>query len=568
APLLRACLLDTSDASVPTMTGTYRLAQPLLAYLTGIAAPQLRIDEVPLVELEEDGALEDQLIDEETKRQLTRFIEASADSRFASQTFLLLLQGMDSALLKSLCAAIFAELGYATAELDGKRLRRAYERWGGRHSTLVNHLRVLCRDAVLCNTVIVLTDCQSLMGSIEGESTDDILDEVLHMLFDMHRYVVVLNPSLPRVLESAHRYLDHGVMPFRLRIDAPDADLRRRAWIKHAARYDLELDPEFIEQLVDGFHFTEERLPILLKEVATKTLLLDLPNVKDLVIEACRAEAQSGQIGVAKELKTSYRLRDVIAPEHTLDLLSELLTHVRYRRRVVEEWGFARHSGNRNVTAVFHGPSGTGKTMAASMIANELGLSIYRVDMASILSKYIGETERNLEQLFERAEAMNVVIFLDEAESLFGKRTENKDAHDRYANYQTAYLLQRIETYAGLVILATNLLGNIDKAFLRRFRFVINFPFPTTEQRKTLWRQAFPSATPIADDVDFDLLGEKAVLAGGSIQTAAISAAFRAAAQDVPVSMHHIVKSIEREYTKGGKVFVASDFGDAAIVYL
>jgi SpoVK/Ycf46/Vps4 family AAA+-type ATPase len=284
-------------------------------------------------------------------------------------------------------------------------------------------------------------------------------------------------------------------------------------------------------------------------------------TLPQLLIDACRAEAQAEPLGIAKELRMPHSLADIVLPADTRDLLDELLSHVRYREKVIDEWGFSRkYVGSRNLSVLFHGPPGTGKTMAASIVANELNLSLYRVDLASVLSKYIGETEQHLAQLFDRAEAMNVVLFFDEAEGLFGKRTETRDAHDRYANLQIGYLLQRIETYPGIVILSTNLKSNMDKAFLRRFRFVIEFPFPAGEQRRLLWRQAFPPAVPLADDLDFELLAQRASLAGGSIQNVALSAAYRAAAEEAPVSMRHLLKAIEREYAKLSKVFLHSDF--------
>jgi SpoVK/Ycf46/Vps4 family AAA+-type ATPase len=182
------------------------------------------------------------------------------------------------------------------------------------------------------------------------------------------------------------------------------------------------------------------------------------------------------------------------------------------------------------------------------------------VDLANLLSKYIGETEKHLAQLFDQAESMNVVLYFDEAESLFSKRTETHDAHDRYANLQTGYLLQRIETYPGIVILSTNLLRNMDTAFTRRFKFMIEYPFPGTEQRHQLWRKAFPPGAPLADDVDFELLADKATLSGGNINNIALRAAFYAAAEKNAVGMGHILRAVEREYDKLGKVFSAGDF--------
>ncbi|WP_186143232.1 AAA family ATPase [Burkholderia gladioli] len=279
------------------------------------------------------------------------------------------------------------------------------------------------------------------------------------------------------------------------------------------------------------------------------------------LFDACREQSQRTQLAVAQEVRTRYRFDDIVLPDETRDWLLEVLHYARNRHQVVEGWGFdAKHLASRNLSVLFHGPSGTGKTMAASIIANELNLGLFRIDLASIVSKYIGETEKQLAQLFDQAEAMNVVLFFDEAEGLFAKRTDTRDAHDRYANLQTGYLLQRIETYQGIVILSTNLLQNIDKAFLRRFRFIVEYPFPSEAQRLALWRNAFPAATPLGDDLDFALLAERAPLSGGNINNIAIGAAFLAAAEGAAVGWRHLLQATEREYRKLGKVFVPHEF--------
>ncbi|WP_186117274.1 AAA family ATPase [Burkholderia gladioli] len=284
------------------------------------------------------------------------------------------------------------------------------------------------------------------------------------------------------------------------------------------------------------------------------------PDTQQL-FDACREQSQRTQLAVAQEVRTRYRFDDIVLPDETRDWLLEVLHYARNRHQVVEGWGFdAKHQASRNLSVLFHGPSGTGKTMAASIIANELNLGLFRIDLASIVSKYIGETEKQLAQLFDQAEAMNVVLFFDEAEGLFAKRTDTRDAHDRYANLQTGYLLQRIETYQGIVILSTNLLQNIDKAFLRRFRFIVEYPFPSEAQRLALWRNAFPAATPLGDDLDFALLAERAPLSGGNINNIAIGAAFLAAAEGTVVGWRHLLQATEREYRKLGKVFVPHEF--------
>ncbi|PMS11830.1 ATP-binding protein [Trinickia caryophylli] len=568
APLQRYCLIEASGANVAAMAGSYRLAQPVLAYLVGLAAPQLHLDGTLLADVVADGPLDEHLVDERLKHQLRRFVENGELQSMHKCTFMLRFEGADDAMMESLCAASFDSLGYTTARLDARDIRRSYDAANGRRAGLMKLLRVLCRDAVLCNQLLLLTHAQCLAesGGREPQAARDpqadLLDDVFGLLFETQRYVGVVNGPARALAQCAHRFVSHEVVPITLRVEAPDAHLRRSAWLKYAERVDLVLDEGLLERLVDGYRFTEERIAIILKEVVSHRWLVDSErDLSNRLVDACRAEAEASQLGIAQEIKRAHRLTDIVAPSDTIDQLNELLSHMKYRRQVVDEWGFAgKHAGSCNLSALFHGPSGTGKTMGAAVIANELQMSLYRVDLASVMSKYIGETEQHLSQLFEWAEGRNVVLFFDEAEALFGKRTETKDAHDRYANLQIGYLLQRIETHPGLVILATNLMPNIDKAFLRRFRFLIEFPFPSAEQREALWRQSFPGGVPLASDVDFELLAHRAALAGGSIHNVVLSAAFRAAAEGTPVQMHHVVRSLEREYEKIGKLFSPGDF--------
>ena len=213
-------------------------------------------------------------------------------------------------------------------------------------------------------------------------------------------------------------------------------------------------------------------------------------------------------------------------PAGHLDLLREIARHVRHRTQVYERWGFGeRTSRGLGVTALFAGESGTGKTLAAEVLARDLGLDLYRIDLAGTVSKYIGETEKNLRRVFDAAEASGAVLLFDEADALFGKRGEVKDSHDRYANLEVAYLLQRMESYRGLAILTTNLRSNLDRAFLRRLRFVVQFPFPDALQRAEIWRRVFPAATPL-DGIDPDALGRLTV-SGGSIHAIALAGRVR-----------------------------------------
>jgi SpoVK/Ycf46/Vps4 family AAA+-type ATPase len=241
--------------------------------------------------------------------------------------------------------------------------------------------------------------------------------------------------------------------------------------------------------------------------------------------------------------------------------LHEFCQQLRYRLQVYGDWGFGQKlSLGKGLIALFTGVSGTGKTLSAEVLATELGLDLYRVDLASVVSKYIGETEKNLSRVFEDAQSSNAILFFDEADALFGKRSDIKDAHDRYANIEVNYLLQRVEGYEGAVILASNLSKNIDEAFLRRLHFNIEFPFPNEDLRLAIWQQIFPSQAPVASEVDFEFLGRKFKITGGNIKNVALAAAFRAAEEGGEIRMKYIILGLRREYQKLGKVCEQADF--------
>jgi SpoVK/Ycf46/Vps4 family AAA+-type ATPase len=240
---------------------------------------------------------------------------------------------------------------------------------------------------------------------------------------------------------------------------------------------------------------------------------------------------------------------DLVLPELQIQILHQLASQVRHRMKVHETWGFAER-GRRGlgVSALFAGDSGTGKTLAAEVLAHDLALDLYRIDLSAVVSKYIGETEKNLKQVFDAAEEGGVLLLFDEADALFGKRGEVKDSHDRYANIEVSYLLQRMEAYQGLAILTTNLKNAVDKAFQRRLRFTVTFPFPDAAQREAIWRRIFPVRTP-TEGLDPRKLAQLNV-PGGSIRNIAVNAAFLAAAARQPVTMLHLAQAAKLEAQK------------------
>jgi SpoVK/Ycf46/Vps4 family AAA+-type ATPase len=235
-----------------------------------------------------------------------------------------------------------------------------------------------------------------------------------------------------------------------------------------------------------------------------------------------------------------------------------------HQQRVLGTWGFDRKlSQGKGVNVLFAGPSGTGKTMAAEIIANELGLDLYKIDLSGIVSKYIGETEKNLDRIFRAAENANAILFFDEADALFGKRSEVRDSHDRYANLEISYLLQKMEAYAGIAILATNLRQNLDDAFVRRLAFTVHFPFPDETSRRRVWAGIWPAETPLAADVDLAFLARQFKLSGGNIKNIALAAAFLAAEDGGRVTMAHLLQATRREYQKLGKVLSDTELNGA-----
>ncbi|NJK99246.1 MAG: AAA family ATPase [Spirulinaceae cyanobacterium SM2_1_0] len=265
--------------------------------------------------------------------------------------------------------------------------------------------------------------------------------------------------------------------------------------------------------------------------------------------QACRTQARPHLDDLAQRITSQSQWDDLILPEGQKIVLRELAAHVRQRAKVYEKWGFGGDSGRGlGISALFAGASGTGKTMAADVLANELKLDLYRIDLSSVVSKYIGETEKNLRRVFDAAETGGAILLFDEADALFGKRSEVKDSHDRHANIEVSYLLQRMESYRGLAILTTNLRDALDQAFLRRIRFSVRFPFPDAEQRAAIWQRVFPKKTP-TEGLDMKKLARLGV-AGGNIRNIALNAAFLAADAGEPVQMKHILLSAKSEYLK------------------
>ncbi|MEM8641340.1 MAG: ATP-binding protein [Cyanobacteria bacterium P01_G01_bin.54] len=322
--------------------------------------------------------------------------------------------------------------------------------------------------------------------------------------------------------------------------------LWRAAWPERDPTFELEL-----ARLASQF-----RLSAPLIQTASAAVQADETSPAaewgDRLWDFCRAQARPQLEGLAQPITINATWEDLILPQREKSLLHQITTHVRQQAQVYQQWGFAsKNQRGLGLTALFAGVSGTGKTTAAEILAHELNLDLFRIDLSAIMSKYIGETEKNLRKIFDAAEVGGAILLFDEADALFGKRTQVKDSHDRHANIEVSYLLQRMEAYQGLAILTTNLKDNLDQAFLRRLRFILNFPYPKQPERSQIWARVFPAATP-TKGLDFELLGQLDVT-GGNIKAIALNAAFLAAEAGKPVTMQHILEATRTEYWKLGR---------------
>jgi AAA+ superfamily predicted ATPase len=344
-----------------------------------------------------------------------------------------------------------------------------------------------------------------------------------------------------------------------VRFAPPGFAVRRSAWLAAIADHGGAASPADADILAASFRLGPDQIAESVAMAAQAARLAGggaAPAGPTRAGLFAAARRQSGhELSVlTRRIEPVYGWDDLVLPGESTAQLREICRRTELRERVLEDWGFgSKLSRGRGTAVLFAGPPGTGKTMAAEVVARELGVDLFTIDLSAVISKYIGETEKNLERIFTAAGEADAILFFDEADALFGKRSEVRDAHDRYANIEVAYLLQRMEQYDGIAILATNLRQHLDDAFTRRLAFVVDFPFPADAERRRIWELALASA-PLAAGVDLELLARHYQLSGGSIRNAALQAAFLAAGDGMPVGMPHLLDAVHRELRKMGKV--------------
>lgn len=352
---------------------------------------------------------------------------------------------------------------------------------------------------------------------------------------------------------------------FSFDFEIPLYPLRKKLWERYLGG-NLGRNNLDISDLAEKFKLTKEQIRNAVNVAVSEATIKD-PSSPKITMEdlykGCRLSSNQNLISLSRKIIPKYSWEDIVLPKEKLTQLKEICSYVKYKHVVYGDWGFGEKlSLGKGLNALFFGPSGTGKTMAAEIVAGDLSLDLYKIDLSAVVSKYIGETEKNLNKIFTEAETSNSIIFFDEADAIFGKRSEVKDAHDRYANIEVAYLLQKMEEYEGIVILATNFRKNMDDAFVRRIHFTVEFPFPDEINRLGIWKRVFPGKAPVAKDIDYEFLAKKMKIAGGNIKNIAVCSAFLAAEDSKKINMRHVIRAVKREFLKMGKLVSPGDFGE------
>lgn len=441
--------------------------------------------------------------------------------------------GYDSATKQAIASAVCAKLGIGLLSLTGNILPTDFNQ--------LNLLQTLWEREAMLEHSLLLLDCDDVADVQEGSTTaPSPLNAIAYVLERCHESMLMFSRDRRSVRKRS---------VFSFEVTPLNAFEQRQLWRHQLAEESAQgaIDP-VIEKLVSHFNLS----PLSIQTICAQSRSSSSSSADSLLKRlwsACLSHSRPHIEELAQPIRTQSSWHDLVLPDKEEQTLRTVIAQVRQRAKVYEEWGFAK-TGERGlgISALFCGASGTGKTLAAEVLSNELQLDLYRVDLSSVVSKYIGETEKNLRRIFDAAEIGGAILLFDEADALFGKRSEVKDSHDRYANMEVAYLLQRMESYRGLAILTTNLKNSLDQAFLRRLRFVVQFPFPDAAQRAEIWQRVFPQSTPTAG-LSFQKLA-KLTIPGGNIRNIALNAAFLAAEANLPVQMSHILQAAQSEYIK------------------
>ncbi len=532
SPLVRHRLLEY--AQEPTNVSSTLLAQGLqidrtiVSWLLGDYEPAAELSEyVDLVA--PDGRDELHLLAPESQAALEMIGRAPRT--------LVILHGADLAAQQLAWCSLGRKAGKSVlvAEID------QFVAQGGSAPQLV---RMVLRDALLNHAIACFSGWDACLHEKETPA------HLIGMLTDHLGTVVVSGRTGWQVAGQKN---PHVVLSIDFPI--PEYAQRQQLWRYYMQRYGVEVDNVDAVAMAGQFTLTMGQTRDAVAYARNLSLWRGSKVEQADLFAGARQHSSTKLTDLTRKIEPRYGWDDIILPADQVDILRELVATVRSRSQVLEEWGLGKKlASSAAVTVLFAGPPGTGKTMAAEVIAGDLGLDLYKIDLSSLVSKYIGETEKNLERIFTEAQSSNAILFFDEADAIFGKRSGVKDAHDRYANLEISYLLQRMEIYDGVTILATNLRSNLDEAFMRRLQFAVDIPFPDEKQRLRIWETLFPPSVPRAEDIDLAEMARRFRLAGGNIRNILVSATYLAATDGGVITMKHLLHGTRREFQKMGRL--------------
>jgi len=544
APLIKYQLLHLSDGPAPLLARSLLVDERIINYLLEI--DQVDAQLLPFTHLRHPQTrLSDVMLADDVSSRLSQLAE-----RFKENGAICHFQGACETSKQTTAEALCREMGLPLLFVDVDTMVA---------TSVPAELLVplVFREGKLHQAALYLNHCEVLLNNEKNDQPGR--DTLLEELGNYSTWIFLATQSAwqPAGIRQDRPFIS-------LQFPIPAYSLRRQIWEQQwNGQATLGANVDF-NDLANKFRLTGGQIADAAAMARNLALWRDPDNglvtSQDLYLAS---RQQSGQRlnALAQQIQPRYEWEDIILPKDQKELLREICNYIKHHHTVYDDWGFgSKLHRSTGLNALFAGPSGTGKTMAADIIAHELGLDLYKIDLSAIVSKYIGETEKNLDRIFREGETANAILFFDEADALFGKRSEVRDSHDRYANIEIAYLLQKMEEYDGVVILATNLRKNMDEAFARRMHFTLEFPMPEEPDRHRIWERIFPGEAPLDGGIDLTFMAHQFRISGGNIKNIALNAAFLAAEDGGSITMESLVWATKREYQKLGKLCTEDDF--------
>ncbi|HEY79295.1 MAG TPA: ATP-binding protein [Dehalococcoidia bacterium] len=528
-PLL-AKFLQVDERIASYLLETDRIDTSLLPF-SHLVYPKLRLPDV--------------ILTDDTKERLTRLV-----TQFKEKGLVCNFHGPDGVGRQATAEAVCSELGVPILNVDVNKMVAV-------NTSLELSLRLVFRESRLQNAALLLDGYDRLLG--DEKEMRSSYESLITELENYPQWVFLVSEK-----EWQPGAILYGKSFTSVELPDPSYKARRQLWERQRnGDSAMAADIDFGD-LAAKFRLSGGQIRDVVAAARSLARWRDpgkaVITAQDLYA-ACRRQFRGTLGALSRKIQPKYSWPDIILPKDQMEQLHEICSYVKYYYTVYDDWGFEHKlSTGKGLNVLFSGPSGTGKTMAAEIIANELGLDLYKIDLSAIVSKYIGETEKNLDRIFREGQTSNAILFFDEADALFGKRSEVRDSHDRYANIEVAYLLQKMDEYEGAVILATNMRKNMDEAFARRMHFTVEFPAPEEADRHRIWQNIFPREAPLATDIDLSFLARQFKITGGNIKNIALGAAFLAAQDGGSINMENIIWATKREFQKMGKLCTESDF--------